>query len=45
MESGVSRVLRRKIRGERRVSDVRARRKVRVERDRPIMVRYWKCQP
>lgn len=31
--------------GERVMSEREPRRKVRVERVRPIMVRYWKCQP
>ena len=32
-------------RGERVVSETMAKVKVRVERVRPMMVRYWKCQP
>ena len=32
-------------RGERVVSERMARVKVRVDKVRPMMVRYWKCQP
>jgi len=35
----------RKRRGERVRSEARAVVKERVERVRPIMVRYWRCQP
>jgi hypothetical protein len=31
--------------GEKVRSERRARRKVRRQRERPIIVRYWKCQP
>lgn len=35
----------RKRRGEREMSARRPRVKVRVARESPIMVRYWRCQP
>ncbi len=39
------RFLKRKRWGERVMSEREAKAKVRVERVRPIIVRYWKCQP
>ncbi len=39
------RFLRRKSCAERVTSESVPRRKVRKERERPMIVRYWKCQP
>lgn len=44
-EVELRRFLARKREGERVMSEREAARKVRVARVRPMMVRYWKCQP
>ena len=44
-EATLSRFLIRKRRGERVMSESEPRAKVTVARERPMMVKYWKCQP